>query len=66
MAKDRKLRPKALGDLIDVLFALTSFPFFLQLTAQGRSADAACSLIQGLATDAVRRAIKQEMPVGAE
>jgi len=66
MAKDRKLRPKALGDLIDVLFALTSFPFFLQLTAQGRSADAACSLIQGLATDAVRRAIKQEMPVGAD
>src|SRR5215831_3137370 len=66
MAKDRKLRPKALGDLIDVLFALTSFPFFSQLTAQGRSADAACSLIQGLATDAVRRAIKQEMPVGAD
>jgi AcrR family transcriptional regulator len=66
MAKDRKLRPKALGDLIDVLFALTSFPFFSQLTAQGRSADAACSLIQWLATDAVRRAIKQEMPVGAD
>ena len=66
MAKDRKLRAKALGDLIDVLFALTSFPFFSQLTAQGRSADAACSLIQWLATDAVRRAIKQEMPVGAD
>src|SRR5262249_19803008 len=66
MAKDRKLRPKALGDLIDVLFALTSFPFFSQLTAAGRGADGACSLIQGLATDAVRRAIKQEMPVGAD
>jgi len=66
MAKDRKLRPKALGDLIDVLFALTSFPFFSQLTAQGRSADAACSLIQGLATDAVRRAMKQEMTVSAD
>jgi AcrR family transcriptional regulator len=66
VAKDRKLRPKAQGDLIDVLFALTSFPFFSQLTTQGRIADAACSLIQGLATDAVRRAIKQEMPVGTD
>jgi AcrR family transcriptional regulator len=66
MAKDRKLRPKALGDLIDVLFALTSFPFFSQLTAAGRTSQAACDLIQGLATDAVRRAIKQEMPVGAD
>ena len=58
MANDRKLRPKALGDLIDVLFALTSFPFFSQLTARGRSAQAACDLIQGLARDAVRRAIR--------
>jgi AcrR family transcriptional regulator len=66
VAKDRKLRPKSQDDLIDVLFALTSFPFFSQLTTQGRSAEAACSLIQGLATDAVRRAIKQEMPVGAD
>ena len=66
MAKDRKLRPKASGDLIDVLFALTSFPFFSQLTAAGRTAQAACDLIQGLATDAVRRAMKHEMPVGAD
>jgi hypothetical protein len=55
MAADRKLRPRMLDDLIDVLFALTSFPFFSQLTARGRSAQAACDLIQGLATDAVRR-----------
>ena len=66
MAKDRKLRPKASGDLIDVLFALTSFPFFSQLTAAGRTAQAACDLIQGLATDAVRRAMKREMTVGAD
>jgi AcrR family transcriptional regulator len=65
MAKDRKLRPKVLGDLIDVLFALTSFPFFSQLTAGGRTAAAASGLIQGLATDAVRRALKQEMSVGS-
>ena len=58
MADDRKLRPKALGDLTDVLFALTSFPFFSQLSAGGRTAEASCSLIQALATDAVRRVMK--------
>jgi len=66
MAEGRKLRPKAQGDLIDLLFALTSFPFFSQLTAGGRTASAACGLIQGLATDAVRRAIKQKMAVSAD
>src|SRR5262249_42777928 len=66
MAKDPKLLPKALGDLIDVLLALTSFPFFSQLTAGGRTAEAACGLIQGLARDAVRRAMKKEMPVSAD
>jgi AcrR family transcriptional regulator len=48
---------KARGDLVDVLFALTSFPFFSQLTASGRPPDAACHLIKGLASDAVRRAL---------
>jgi len=57
MAADRKLRPRVLDDLIDVLFALTSFPFFSQLRARGRSTLAACDLIQGLATDAVQRAL---------
>ena len=46
---------KALGDLVDVLFALTSFEFFSQLTAPGRSDKAACKLIQDLAMDALRR-----------
>ena len=63
MAEGCKLRPKALGDLIDVLFALTSFQFFSQLTARGRTAEAACGLIQGLATDAVRRALQPKMGV---
>ena len=66
MVEGRNLRPKAQGDLIDLLFALTSFPFFSQLTAGGRTASAACGLIQGLATDAVRRAIKQKMAVSAD
>ena len=56
MARDRQLRPKRLGDLVDVLFALTSFQFFSQLTGAGRSAEATCQLIQELAMDAVRRA----------
>jgi len=56
MAEDRQLRPKTIGDLVDVLFALTSFSFFSQLTATGRSAEAACQLIQELAMGAVRRA----------
>jgi len=63
MAADRKLRPRVLNDLIDVLFALTSLAFFSQLTARGRSAQTACDLIQGLATDAVRRAMKEQIPV---
>ena len=66
MAKDRKPRAKTLDDLVDVLFALTSFPFFSQLTAQGRTAEAACGLIQALATDAMRRAMKQQASVGAD
>jgi hypothetical protein len=55
IAKDRKLRPKAPGDRIDVLCALTSFPFF---AVGRRRADrrSACGLIQGLARDVVRRA----------
>ena len=56
MADGRQLRPKTIGDLVDVLFALTSFAFFSQLTAAGRSAEAACQLIQDLAASAVRRA----------
>jgi AcrR family transcriptional regulator len=66
MAKDSKPRPRVLSDLIDVLFALTSFPFFSQLIAGGRTAEAARGLIQGLATDAVRRTMKQQMPVSAD
>lgn len=54
------LRPKAQRDLVDVLFALTSFAFFSQLTTGGRSADAACRMVQELAQDAVRRAVAEK------
>jgi len=56
IAEDRPLRPKAQRDLVDILFALTSFAFFSELIAGNRTAAAACSLVQELATDAVRRA----------
>jgi AcrR family transcriptional regulator len=59
IAEDTSLRPKAQRDLVDVLFALTSFAFFAQLTTGGRSADAACRMVQELAQDAVRRTTKQ-------
>lgn len=56
IAEDRPIRPKAQRDLVDILFALTSFAFFSELNAGSRTAAAACNLIQELATDAVRRA----------
>ena len=50
------MAPKARRDLVDTLFALTSFAFFAQLTSAGRSAASAERIIQELARDAVRRA----------
>jgi AcrR family transcriptional regulator len=56
IAGDRRLRPKAVRDLVDTLFALTSFWFFSHLATGGRTATATCRIIQDLAMDAVRRA----------
>ena len=52
-------RPKVAIELIDVLFALTGVAFFWELTAGGRNANAACRLIQSLASDAVQRALSE-------
>src|SRR5262249_7984800 len=49
-------RPGMVADVVDTLFALTSFAFFSELTANGRSASAACRLIQSLVMDVVGRA----------
>ena len=57
MAETAPLPPTAQRDLVDTLFALTSFWFFSQLMTGGRAAPAACRMIQDLAADAVRRAI---------
>jgi hypothetical protein len=56
MAHRGRVRAKARRDLVDTLFALTSFWFFSQLATAGRTATATCRIIQGLAMDAVRRA----------
>jgi AcrR family transcriptional regulator len=59
LAEGRALPPKALGNLVDALFALTSFAFFWQLTAGKRTAEAARKMIEEMATDAVNRALRR-------
>jgi AcrR family transcriptional regulator len=59
LAQGRRLTPKALSNLVDVLFALTSFAFFSQLTAAKRSTEAVRRMIQEIAIDAVKRALEQ-------
>jgi AcrR family transcriptional regulator len=56
MTAGRRTKPREIDDLVDVLFALTSFHFFSQLTTGERTSEATCKLIQGLALDAVERA----------
>jgi AcrR family transcriptional regulator len=56
MAERKAVRAEARRDLIDTLFALTSFHFFAELAAGRRSPDAAGLLVQAMAADAVRRA----------
>jgi AcrR family transcriptional regulator len=57
LMEGRRKRPKVVAELVDALFALTSVAFFSELTAGGRGKEAARSLIQALAADAVRRTL---------
>jgi AcrR family transcriptional regulator len=50
------VRNAAAPELIDVLFALTSFSFFTELTGAGRPVENVCRIIRSLSADAVRRA----------
>jgi hypothetical protein len=50
------VRNAAAPELVDVLFALTSFSFFAELTAGGRPVEIVCRIIRNLSADAVRRA----------
>jgi AcrR family transcriptional regulator len=56
MAEHKEVRADARRDLIDTLFALTSFHVFAELAIGGRSTKAAGALVQSMAADAVRRA----------
>jgi hypothetical protein len=51
-----ELQPQAATDLVDVLFAITSFPVFVGLARGGRDTAAACRLIQDLANAAISQA----------
>jgi AcrR family transcriptional regulator len=55
MAARGDIRADAAADLTDLLFVLTSFSVFAELS-RGRSNDAARSLVQSTAADAVKRA----------
>jgi AcrR family transcriptional regulator len=54
----RALPAQVAADLVDVLFMLTSFPVFAELTQRGRDTAAACELIQNLASAAIERALR--------
>src|SRR5262249_54662246 len=53
MAERGEIRPETVSDLTDLLFVLTSFPVFSELTAKGRTVEAACVLIQRAAAGAI-------------
>jgi AcrR family transcriptional regulator len=59
LAQGRRLTPKAISNLVDVLFALTSFAFFSQLQADKRTTEGVCRMIRDIAMDAVERAVEQ-------
>jgi AcrR family transcriptional regulator len=54
LAAGRDINSQEIDNIVDVLFALTSFHFFAQLTAGKRSATEACELIRRLVMDAVK------------
>jgi AcrR family transcriptional regulator len=56
MVERGEIAADAVTDLTDLLFVLTSFPVFSELTARGRTKVGACALIQAAAGDALLRA----------
>ena len=59
LAAGRAPPPRALGNLVDVLFALTSFAFFSQLKTGKRTAEAVSRIIEEMAMDAVNRELQR-------
>jgi AcrR family transcriptional regulator len=56
LVERKAVRRAAAVDLTDVLFTLTSFAVFAELTSDTRPATAACQLLTALSTDAIARA----------
>jgi AcrR family transcriptional regulator len=54
LAAGRDINSQEIDNIVDVLFALTSFHFFAQLTAGKRTATEACDLIRRLVMDVVK------------
>ena len=61
----REAEKAAIGDLIDILVALTSFQFLDELARGERTAPAICKLVQVMARDAVRRVELDSAPARA-
>ena len=59
LAAGRARPPRALANLVDALFALTSFAFFSQLKTGKRTAAAARRIIEEMALDAVNRELQR-------
>lgn len=55
LEKSRQIDPEPTADLVDVLFAITSFQVFAELVQRGRDGKSACRLIQKLAVGAVEQ-----------
>ncbi len=56
LAAAGQIEPQAIDDLADVLFALTAYAFFEDLTSRGRAPLAALEIVRAAADDAIARA----------
>ena len=50
------VRAEAANDLVDLLYALTSMPFYSELALPGRGVDDVAAMLKATARDAIRRA----------
>lgn len=56
MAQQGEVDPNATRDLVDFLYALTSLPFFSEMSTPGRSSEAVAEILEQAAQDALERA----------
>lgn len=60
MVEGGEVQKARAADLVDLLFALTSLPFYLELSMPGRSAEAIAQSVRQAAEDAIERARKKK------